>query len=165
MRSSYTTGGLWWLLWLGLLQTNPSEAFSKQTVFEDVLAKPAFEVLVDQHLLSDSRMTTLLAHPRIHAQHLAKLMTWNGDVASLVAQPIEDESKKARSTTEADERDAISPWYEPLPMRFAGSDRYLCFTPLSGFPDPPELVQEYNTDTSPNGKDESSPSPVHPLGT
>ncbi|KAJ1653913.1 Protein OS-9 [Dispira simplex] len=165
MRVTHTTGGLWWLLWVGLLQTNPSKAFSKQTVFEDVLAKPAFEVLDDQRLLSDTHMTALLAYPHIHAQHLAKLITWNGDVASLLAQPIQDDPKKGIATMEEDERDAISPWYEPIPMRFTGSDRYLCFTPLSAFPDPPELEHGYTADTSPGEKDDSVPPLADPLGT
>ncbi|KAJ1980312.1 Protein OS-9 [Dimargaris xerosporica] len=105
---------------------------SKQSVFDDTLAKPLFEVFDDEIVISSTRAMTVLGQTRIHAQHLPHVLDGQTDLAQLWAQPVVDDTHHASDAAD----DGLSPWYEPITMRLTDQMTYICFTPESSFPLP-----------------------------
>ncbi|KAJ1975872.1 Protein OS-9 [Dimargaris verticillata] len=129
---------------------------SKQSVFDDALAKPLFEVFDDEIVISSTRATAVLGQARIHTQHLPHVLNWQTDLTQLWAQTVVDDASGAPDGAD----DGLSPWYEPIVMRLTDQMTYVCFTPLSSFP-LPISPEDPDTDTDTDQEDLHAESSQH----
>ncbi|KAJ1976787.1 Protein OS-9 [Dimargaris cristalligena] len=127
----------------------------RQAVYDDILAKPPFEVVDDHQLLSSSRAQVVLQQPIVHYSHLQRMRDWSEDLEQLFSLPVDPFETKHTSSD-------ISPWYEPVAMQLTSDTTYICFAPQATFPEPPEPVAAdgtplFLTSFHPSGSSTSSP--------